>query len=462
MRSMLEVILGLNTSQFNKEINKVEGRVLKWASDLKSQVAAAFSIHAVIEWGRAVAEYVAQIKDISEQYGIATDDVQRFEAAASKVGLKVEDFGKALAKLRVARKAAVENEFGPEAKAFDRLGLSLQTLNNAAFKDADILKMVAAALKEGVVSSQEMAAMDELLGVKLSKVAAAMTELKDIKINIVSSEDLELLHQMEVSIEGIVRRLKQASAQTVAWYAKNPKALGSFNAPYAAYNVASSLAPKWTGTYLKGLLGDAYAMLNPLGDFYNFWRERPTQSLTHNESTPYGPELPPDYWKPGGSGPVAGPPLPQGYENRLFRRLALEKDLTEAQKMQVSLTQTLFKTELSLMDAAQKKSAIQEQFNSSLDYAFDLASEGHFKDAMDELGIAAGAVNEMAGIGSAKAYKAHMSQLQSIGAYGGTYIEGIRGEQEGKQIARQMLAELRKQTMEQQRTRAAVEKQNIL
>src|SRR5947207_4422664 len=90
--------LTLTTLGWEQALNRVQANTQTWANDIGKEVSgrlsAAFGGAALVGFGERLAhdigEHVGQIKDLAEQYGITTDELQHLQAAAAKVGLPVE------------------------------------------------------------------------------------------------------------------------------------------------------------------------------------------------------------------------------------------------------------------------------------------------------------------------------------------------------------------------------------
>lgn len=117
----------LDGSHFKAGIKEAEHQVQHFGKDLlgelKGQMAAAFGAGAVIEFGYKVIENIKHIKEMSEQFGLTTDEVQEFGMAAIKSGQNVEFMAKKIEHLNEMRKKAGEHPFGEEAAALKKIGI---------------------------------------------------------------------------------------------------------------------------------------------------------------------------------------------------------------------------------------------------------------------------------------------------------------------------------------------------
>src|SRR5262245_57657325 len=127
----LVAALGLDGKGFQRGLDKAGKTADQFAGDLKSKLTGAFTAGAVVAYVRHVAQAVGRVKDLSEQFSVTTDEVQKLDAAAKQSGQTFEDMGTAIEKVGAARKDAAEGN--EELRAtFSKFGVSLEQLNNPA------------------------------------------------------------------------------------------------------------------------------------------------------------------------------------------------------------------------------------------------------------------------------------------------------------------------------------------
>jgi hypothetical protein len=206
--------LGLDTTGFQQGINKAGKQASQFGSQLKNQLASAFSVAAVTAFARDLAQTVNRIKDLSEQFGVTTDEVQRIDFALKQSGLAFEDFGMAITKMGGARKEAVENA-GDLREAFERYGLTLDKLNSPLRSNSSLVIELANNMAKGGISTKEQADMVEMFGTKASKLATVLANLQDVEVPAMfSNEDIERVDKLTKSLEALSLQLKVIAATT--------------------------------------------------------------------------------------------------------------------------------------------------------------------------------------------------------------------------------------------------------
>jgi hypothetical protein len=140
--STLTAKMVMDGSHFKAGIKEAESQVKHFGKDilgeLKGEIATAFGAAAVIEFGHKVIEYIKHTKELSEQFGLTTDQVQEFGLSAIKSGQNVEFMAKKLEHLNEMRKKAGEHPFGEEARALAKIGLN-QDLIQGPKETAELL-----------------------------------------------------------------------------------------------------------------------------------------------------------------------------------------------------------------------------------------------------------------------------------------------------------------------------------
>lgn len=172
--------LGLNKSGFDAGISAATKQVTNLGSDLKGALAGAFSIAAVTAFVRSINEATGRIKDLSEQFGITTEEVQRADFALKQSGLAFEDLGTAMLKIGQSRKEAVEGN--KELRdTFERYKITLQDLRDPQQRNYDLIMRIAKAISGMNVTAKEQTEIQDLLGAKAGKLANVLKDLENTK-----------------------------------------------------------------------------------------------------------------------------------------------------------------------------------------------------------------------------------------------------------------------------------------
>lgn len=212
--------LGLDGSGFEAGIRRAEGQARKFSGEtlgeLKGQLASAFTVGAVIEFGKRIGENITRIKDMSEQFHLTTDQVQLIDIAAKKSGQSVEDIGKALEHLAKAREAALGGDDKTMA-SFGKLGISRSALQDAGDIFDLFTRITDLATQHPIVSDDEVASMD-VLGKKGSRLLTIMQDLKKLgPVQIIDEGQIEKLDASEKKMAEAKRNLERVLAPAVSF-----------------------------------------------------------------------------------------------------------------------------------------------------------------------------------------------------------------------------------------------------
>src|SRR5689334_4060553 len=123
--------LSLDGSGWQKTITQAGNQVSHFGNDiltgLKGQIAAAFGVGAIIEFGKRVVQDITHIKDMAEQFSITTDEVQTLGRAAEHIGLTFDDVGTAISRLGKARREAGEGNLDM-LETFQKFGVEMRDI----------------------------------------------------------------------------------------------------------------------------------------------------------------------------------------------------------------------------------------------------------------------------------------------------------------------------------------------
>lgn len=193
--------LGLDSTGFQQGINKASKQASQFGSSLKTTLAGAFGAGAMIAFAKGIAETTNRIKDLSEQFGVSTDDVQNIDYAMKQSGLSFEDFAAAMTKMGPARReAALGNE--ELAATFQKFGVTAEDLQNPLLSNKDILMKVADAMRGTNVTAADQAAIMDLLGPKAAKMANVLAGLDGFQApSLFSEDDINNIDQITKELE---------------------------------------------------------------------------------------------------------------------------------------------------------------------------------------------------------------------------------------------------------------------
>jgi hypothetical protein len=171
----------MDGSHFKAGIKEAESAAKHFGKDvlgeLKGQLAAAFGAAAVIEFGKSVIERIKNIKEMSEQFQLTTDQVQEFGAAAIKSGQNVEFIAKKLEHLNEIRRKAGEHPGGEEAKALTKIGIGPEAVQGSK-ETSELLGDIS---EEAMHSATAANDFFEVFGKGGQKMIAIIEEIKKAK-----------------------------------------------------------------------------------------------------------------------------------------------------------------------------------------------------------------------------------------------------------------------------------------
>jgi len=210
--------LGLDSSGFQAGVKEAEsaakGLGKSISSELKGQLAKAFSVTAVVTAGKAVMDYADKIGNMSDRLGLSTDELQRFDYAARQSGSSLETFQGVFEKLSVAREEALEgNE--QMVESFARLGVSMDDLKNRRLDE--LIKIIGRTVQAGDAQALLPALHDvggKGAGELIPTFQAGLDETGS-QAPIISAEDIEAMKQAGDSFSALTQTLQADFAPAV-------------------------------------------------------------------------------------------------------------------------------------------------------------------------------------------------------------------------------------------------------
>lgn len=208
--------LSLDGRNFKAGIREAQVSVTRFAEHelkhIKQAIVGAFGVVAIEQFAHSVVATATRIKDLSEQFGVTTEEVQQLDYAASKVGLQFEDWGAALIKIGKAREAAAGDQ--KIRDLFATFGQSWSKVNNAGITNNEILVSILQHSKGISANARERAELDELAGKKAEKLLALQEQIAAAKKDapIISDADIEAIDKMEKGLHRVWLQVKALAA----------------------------------------------------------------------------------------------------------------------------------------------------------------------------------------------------------------------------------------------------------
>ena len=242
--------LGVNRKPLEKGLKDSQKELENFGSKIKGQMASVFTVGAVMAYAKSIHETVNRVKDLSEQFGITTDEVQKTDYALGQSGMAIEDMATALASLQRTRREAVEGgTTGDDAlKTFERYGITLKDLNNPQLRAYDLFLKLADAMSKATLTAREQSDMMDILGPKAMKLSNVMASLSSVKpLKIISESDIKAIDDAAKSFERMSKNAQSVAATPLA----------------GIYNNISDIIEKAKA----GDIGGLYRKFNPLTRF---------------------------------------------------------------------------------------------------------------------------------------------------------------------------------------------------
>ena len=150
----------LDSLGFIRGVDNADERVKRMKDglkDMKTVIAGAFTVGAIVQLGRGIASYSQEVQQASVQTGLSTDALQTLAAAAKSSGGELDEVRGAMGSMRTVMNDALAGTQGA-IDAFDSLGISLDDLVSKNMEE--LLQSVA----DGISATQDFGAAATILG----------------------------------------------------------------------------------------------------------------------------------------------------------------------------------------------------------------------------------------------------------------------------------------------------------
>lgn len=216
----LLVKLGVDATKFEMDMKRVQSLGEKFGTSFKNAVSSklgqAFAASAVIGFSKHLMSAADDIKDLSEQLNLTTDEVQRLQILAGESGVSFEKFGSVLNKFEQIRLKATAGD-QDAINTLKDLNISTSDLSNVEKSRLELAIVASQAYKESGRSAQTTAAMTEIYGLKLKTAAAALADYKTTEgRQLISAETLDSLSRGNDLFDEQIRRLKALASKPLA------------------------------------------------------------------------------------------------------------------------------------------------------------------------------------------------------------------------------------------------------
>lgn len=223
--------LGANISGFTSDLERAKGVArgagaditAGWDATLGSKLRGMFGGAAIMAAGadlvRDTIQYASRVQDLADQFQITTDEVQKLDHAASKIGLTFENFGVVLSKMGSARRNAVEKDQEMRDN-FARFGITLQQLNDPAVRNIDLLQQMGKAMETMNMTQADRTFMRDIGGKSGDKLIEALKLLGTERPPLISPADLKAIDEAGERLHRLKLQLMALAAEPIGGAAK--------------------------------------------------------------------------------------------------------------------------------------------------------------------------------------------------------------------------------------------------
>ena len=210
--------LGLDSSGFKANMKSAEGSAKSFNSVIKSVGATlgiAFSVGAVISWGKEFVKWASEASRSAENLGITTAEMLSLSKSAQKAGLETGNMQKILSKLNSELENA-RNGSEESAKKFDNLGLSITELSSASASQK--LKMIADAV---FIKGKPLSAVSKIFGdedgVRVISMFKDISENGLEPANQALGEQADKIREVSNDWKKLGTEIKEATLRAMVW-----------------------------------------------------------------------------------------------------------------------------------------------------------------------------------------------------------------------------------------------------
>jgi len=181
-------------TQLSSKIGKLEtsfGRLGRLA-------VGAFSVGAIVGFGREIKATADAIADVSDATGVPAATIQSLRALGAEAGVAGEKLEQVINRLTSAHVEAISDPAGNAAKQFSKLGISVSRLESMSPEQA--IEAIGRAVSSAGNDSEKLAAATDLVGVRSKRMLVVLRQLGSEGIASVNSRMREMGEVMSDSV----------------------------------------------------------------------------------------------------------------------------------------------------------------------------------------------------------------------------------------------------------------------
>lgn len=233
----INVPVGIKNARFKAGLDEMRGQAKKFAGDvrgeftssfgsIKSSIAGAFGVGAIVAFTKRVIDFGSELNDSAERLNLNVESLQGLGYAFGQSGAKQDDFEKGMVKLNQNIDAARE---GNETmiRSFEKLGVTWADL--ATKSPEEILMLIADGMRDAKNPTEALAAAMDILGRAGIKMVpglrAGADELKRLRDEArkLSEEDVKTLDELGDAVSRYGNKVKVFGAQVLLGLGKAGK-----------------------------------------------------------------------------------------------------------------------------------------------------------------------------------------------------------------------------------------------
>lgn len=176
------------------------------AAQLKGMIAGAFSVGAVVSFGKSIVNMASDLKDASQITGLATESLQALEQVARESGGDIDKLRNALVKIRDIQ----DNPSGATLKAFERLGIDAVQLATSS------MPQLIEAMAKGYAATNDLGAISDIVGTR--NLLGFEDALKRVAENGLGALTQSMKDAGRVMSEDLVDQLDEAEDRFAGWW----------------------------------------------------------------------------------------------------------------------------------------------------------------------------------------------------------------------------------------------------
>lgn len=391
--AQLKALLGIDTAQAEKAVDNIGNKVKQLGSNqlagLKSAIAGAFSVGALVMFGRKLLQTADDLQTAASVYGTTIETMIAFKSVMAETGIGAERFNKIFGRIKTMQ-ADVGAGLATYTRELEKMNLTQEDM--IGLNAPDVLLLLAKAYGEAADKNKFLEGTSKLLGTRLVELVEVFQRInkegmeKFQKEAAKSAEGMAKLAAASDSMEKAGNKITLWAAQVVTPLMKVAETLDK------VLKIAYELSP-------MGIIGRVIASVSAVG-----FKETGRQMLAGE----FAKDLAQTVKGKAGEIPGIWEEKPKAKEDpvlkELLRKTALEEFAAEKRKQQAAENEKIFKQEeahreklIGLMEQQDKLAEDYEEKAKDIQAGKGISVEPSRVDQLQRVG---GIIGGVAGAGS--------------------------------------------------------------